>query len=353
MNQSLKNIFLNCIAVASIGFAASSCHNPVFDYEGDCEVDYYIRFVYDMNLKWANAFPSEVTSVNLYAFNDEGVFVKEFYAAGEALADPTYAMQLELDPGDYTLVAWCGIGNEEGKGESFTVTDPQPGVTTLEEFTCSLNTLSSQEYEVYSDTELKFLYQGNMSVSLPDIQDGEDRYYTMYLTKDTNHVRIILQELSGDNMDPSDYAITIEAEDADMAYDNSIIGSTEVTYLPWAQVSDQMGLDDGTGNIKYNMGIISDLSTARMIAGEENEMFLTIRNSDNGDIIARIPIIQYALLTRQYYEQAYGHEMTDQEFLDREDEYQLTFFLSQGRWISTYIYINSWRVVIHDYDVES
>lgn len=346
-----KNL-LTGLVISLMGFMAS-CHDLVFEYPNDCGKN-YLRFVYDMNLKWANAFNSEVSSVNLYVFDNNGYFLTEFSEEGPALADPDYAMNLNLDPGDYTLVAWCGVGSPQGKGESFTVTDPVPGVTTLEQLMCSLNTLSSEEYDVYSDTQLKFLYQGNMNVSLSEIKDDVDRYYTMYLTKDTNHIRIILQELSGDDLNPADYAISINGEDADMAYDNSIVGSTEVIYLPWDQLSDEMGLDDGSGNIKYNLGLISDLSTARLIANQENEMFLTIRNSESvNDIIARVPIIQYALLAKKYYEQAYGHQMTDQEFLDREDEYQLTFFLYKGQWINSYIYINSWKVVIHDYDVES
>ena len=47
-----------------------------------------------------------------------------------------------------------------------------------------------------------------------------------------------------------------------------------------------------------------------------------------------------------------GHHnraMSDQEYLDRQDEYNLVFFLDEGdRWINTTIYINSWQVVLQD-----
>ncbi|MCH5224588.1 MAG: FimB/Mfa2 family fimbrial subunit [Muribaculaceae bacterium] len=354
MNHRWRKIIFNLFTASLLCVGGSSCDNLVYDDEGDCQVHYYLQFVYDMNLKWANAFASEVTSVNLYVYDKDGKFLEEFTASGDELKNPDYMMELTMEPGDYQLVAWCGIGNSDGKGESFTVSQPTADVSTLEDMMCSLNTKSDDDYPVYSDTELKFLFQGNISVSLPDSQDGKTYYYTMPLTKDTNHVRIILQELSGGDIEASDFDITIDGEDADMAYDNSLVGSTQVAYLPWNQESDEMELTDSSGNIQYNKGLVADLSTARLMAEQANQTRLTVRNSESAeDIIASVPIIQYALLAKSYYEQAYGHQMTDQEFLDREDEYQLTFFLYKGQWISSYIYINSWRVVIHDYDVES
>ena len=44
--------------------------------------------------------------------------------------------------------------------------------------------------------------------------------------------------------------------------------------------------------------------------------------------------------------------MSDQEYLDRQDEYNLTFFLDkEDRWVSSSIIINSWRVILDDVDI--
>ena len=41
--------------------------------------------------------------------------------------------------------------------------------------------------------------------------------------------------------------------------------------------------------------------------------------------------------------------MSDQEYLDRQDEYNLTFFLDEhGLWTTSVIIINSWSVVLND-----
>ena len=81
-------------------------------------------------------------------------------------------------------------------------------------------------------------------------------------------------------------------------------------------------------------------------------MMLTIANSQ-GDTVARIPVIDYALLAKDYYEEEYNHIMSDQEFLDREDDYVMTFFLDENnRWINSQILIHSWRVVVSNVDIE-
>ena len=351
MNNKSK-IFFSIATLALV-----SCHNPVFDDEGDCEVHYYMRFVYDMNLKWADAFPSEVNSVNLYTFDKEGLFVKEFLGRGEDLSLPGYEIELDLDPGEYQFVAWCGLYNDGKDMESFSVPSPQVGVTTIEQLTCSLNTLSNSLYSVYSDSMLHFMYHGFLSENLPDSQNGASYYYTMPLVKDTNHVRIILQQLSGENMSPADFDFSISAVDGILAYDNSILGDVNVEYLPWNKQVGEAGIgkvdtENNTGSLIYVDGVIADITMCRLMADQKDDVRLVISNAKTQETIANVPIIQYALLSKEYYESAYRHSMTDQEFLDREDEYILTFFLDKNlKWISSVILIQSWRIVLHDYEV--
>ena len=343
--------FKSMIIMAGASLVFASCHHPVFDYEGDCEVNYYMSFVYDMNLKWADAFPSEVNSVNLYAFDENGIFVEEFTAGGEEVSRPGYLLHLDMPAGEYQLLAWCGLDSESGDGENFTVTQPVKGVTRIEEMTCRLRTESLTRGEEYSDMRLNFLYHGYMTVSLPDSQDGRDYYYTMLLTKDTNHIRVMLQQVS-DDISAEDFNISLTSANGEMAYNNAIIGDTDITYLPWYTDTNVLGVGNKDGVITEYTGVIADLSTCRMMMADMDEMRLNVRNKDNSSLIFSVPIIQYSLTAKKYYEEAYGHRMTDQEFLDRQDEYMLTFFLDEDmKWIYTIIDILSWRVIIRNYEV--
>lgn len=354
--MKLKKIFFLSLAVLGPGLLATSCDDHFFENEGDCDVHHYVRFVYDMNLKWADAFPSEVKSVNLYVFDRNNIFVKEYKGEGEELSKPGYQIELDLPEGNYSLLAWCGLKNEGASEESFTVPVPRPGVTTLQEMTATMATQNVGIYNdtpgVYSKKELYFLYWGYTEATLVDNHDGMEYYHDISLIKDTNHVRIILQELSGEDMNPDDYEFSIEDANGVIGWNNNLIGNQVVTYQPWNQFDDEVGvgkIDATDGTLTYVKGVVADLSTSRLMASMSGSVMLTISNHTSGDLIARVPIIQYALLSKKYYESSYHHVMTDQEFLDREDEYVMTFFLVNGSWMNAYIDIQQWRIVLHDY----
>lgn len=356
-----KTTLLGAAALAMTATVLTGCEK-IYDYQGDCTVNYHLRFVYDMNLKWADAFPSEVHSVHLYAFDAGGILVRDYVVNDDAIDIPGYEMELGLDPGRYTLVAWCGMDNAGATGRDFTVAAPVAGQTRLSDIGCTLNVADDSEAltpEVaeahgngtsYSDARLAFLYHGILDVDLPEA-DGGDFYYTMYLTKDTNHIRIILRQLSTEDMDPEDFQFHIDDANGAMAYNNAMASTDDVCYLPWAVGADMAGVTpDDDSSIVYTKGVTADFSTSRLMADHDEDMFLTITSENK--TVAHVPLIQYALLSKEYYVMAYGHNMDDQEFLDREDEYVFTFFLDDSkRWTEVQIQIMSWRMTIQNYDI--
>lgn len=353
MLKFFKSYIFTALAVVA-GLSSTSCNEPMFDSEGDCEVTHTIRFRYERNLKWADAFPSEVNSVNLYVFDSNGRFVKEYLGRGETLSKSDYGIELDLPVGSYRFLAWCGLENDGVEMESFTVPQPVAGVTTIEEMTCSLNTEreSRAEGAAYSDTQLRFLYHGYLEATLEDHHDGRHYEYTMSLTKDTNHIRVILHELGSDsNMNEHDYDFAIEAANGVLGYDNNPLGNEVITYRPWWQDVSELGVGkvESEEGIQFVTGVYADLTTSRMMVSQD--MQLTIRNHTTQEEIISVPLIQYALLFKKYYESTYRHTMGEQEFLDREDEYVLTFFLLNGKWEETILQIHSWRIVRQNHEL--
>lgn len=330
----------------------TSCDNLISDEEGDCSVTYRLKFRYDKNLKWADAFANEVSSVHAYAFDESGVLVwHRDEVVNRATAD-NYSMLIDLPAGDYKLLAWCGLRNEGDNEESFSVPEVLVGKTMLEEVQCEMR----REYDetgAYSEKKLNRLYHGIMDVSLPENEDGGEYVYTMSLTKNTNHIRVILQQLSGEDVDVSKFTFRIDEENGLMDYDNAVLEDENINYRPCATTNGVAGVGKEDVRAIINVkGAIADLTVARMMADRRKKMILTITN-DEGEKIATIPVIDYALLAKEYYEEEYGHKMTDQEFLDREDEYVLTLFIDENhKWLSSQILIHSWVVVPNDVNIQ-
>ena len=341
------------ICVALVGLLAlPSCNDWLYEEEGDCSVHYRLKFRYDKNLKWADAFANEVSSVHLYAFDPSGVLAwRQGEQIGPSTAD-SYSMSLDLPAGDYRLLAWCGLRNDGKRDESFSVPEVSIGRTRIEEVQCALNRMYD-EAGAYSDERLYRLFHGSMDVSLPTDEDGGTYDYTMPLTKNTNHIRIIMQHLSGEDVNKDDFTFRIDDENGLMAHDNELMDDENITYRPWDIQNVEAGTDNDDRRAVSGMkGLVADFTVGRLIETHRDKMVLAITNSE-GRTVARIPVIDYALMGKEYYEEEYNYPMDEREFLDRLDECVMTLFLDENQqWVACSIQILSWRVVINNVEIE-
>lgn len=352
----IRNVVARVCVVSVCLLALPSCSDSwLYDEEGDCSVYYRLRFCYEKNLKWADAFANEVSSVHLYAFDTSGVLVWQKEEKIEESMAKNYSMLLDLPAGDYRLLAWCGLKNDGEHDESFSVPEAIVGETRMEQLQCTLNR-KRDEGGAYSDERLYRLFHGALDVSLPTDEDGGTYEYTMPLTKNTNHIRVILQHLSGEDVDVDDFIFRIEDENGLMGHDNELAEDEDITYLPWKTQNGVAGVgkDKETSRAIINVkGAIADLTVGRMTKEHQKRMLLTITNSKGEPVVTTVPVIDYALLAKDYYEEEYGHRMSDQDFLDREDDYVMTFFLDENhKWISSQILIHSWIVVPSEVAIE-
>lgn len=355
MNTYIKRKALHVLVLAMVVLplvAFVSCDNMIYDSEGDCSVTYRLKFCYDKNLKWADAFANEVSSVHLYAFDSTGVLAWQKVEQIVPGTAENYTMSLDLPAGDYQLLAWCGLQNGGEREESFFVPEARIGETRIEQLQCTLNR-RHDEFGAYSNQRLYRLFHGLLDVSLPADNDGGSYEYTMSLVKNTNHIRIILQHLSGKDVDVKRFTFRIDDENGLMAHDNELMADENIYYRPWDTQNGEAGVGkEDSRAIIYARGAIADLTVGRMMEHHRKKMLLTIAN-DEGETVAIVPVIDYALLAKDYYEEEYGHKMDDQEFLDREDDYVMTLFLdANNEWISSQIMIHSWVIVPRDVEIE-
>lgn len=340
-------------AMAVLPFIAFvSCDSVIYDYEGDCSVSYRLKFRYDKNLKWADAFANEVSSVHLYAFDPSGVLVWQREEQIDPAMAENYSMLLDLPAGDYKLLAWCGLQNDGEHDESFSVPEARVGETRMEQLRCVLNR-RHDEAGAYSEAHLYRLFHGTLNVSLPVNDNGGSYEYTMPLTKNTNHVRVILHHLSGEDVNKADFIFRIDDENGLMAHDNELMQDENINYRPWDILSTEVGIDkDGTRAISNVKGLAADFTVGRLIETHRENMILTITTKE-GKTVARIPVIDYALMGKEYYEKEYRYPMEERDFLDRLDECVMTLFLDENnKWVSSVIQILSWRVVLSNVDID-
>ena len=348
----IRNVVAKVCMASVCLLAMSSCDNWLYEEEGDCSVYYRLKFRYDMNLKWADAFANEVTSIHLYAFDKSGVLA---WQKAEQIVPGTaenYSMLLDLPAGDYKLLAWCGLQNDGEQDESFSVPEARVGETRMEQLQCALNR-QHDESGAYSNEHLYRLFHGVLDVSLPVNDDGGSYEYIMSLIKNTNHIRVILQHLSGVDVNKDDFIFRIDDENGLMAYDNELLEDENINYLPWDVQNVEAGIGmDGNRAVSNVKGLVADFTVGRLIETHRKKMILAIDTKD-GKKVARIPVMDYALMGKEYYEKEYRYPMNERQFLDRLDECVMTLFLDENNnWVSSVIQILSWRVVLSNVDID-
>jgi hypothetical protein len=322
-------------------FSLTGCES-IYEDGGECPVEettYAVRFRYDMNLKFADAFNAEVDAVTLLVLDQNNNLVWKGTEKGEALTNEDYEMTLPVKPGTYKLLAWCTT-NEQN-----TYNIDVSG-RAADYYSCSLNGImdSSEEGQVTAvevEHDLDDLYHGLVSEATFTTEPGE-QVVTVPLTKDTNRIRVVLQHMSGEAISADKFSFKITADDAVLDYTNTVEPNHGVVYTPWRVEAASAAIgDDESDNAGVLNVVVAEMTVSRLVTTDSPR--LTVTNTETGKVVFSIPIIDYALMVKGYE----NEQMTDQEYLDRQDEYNMTFFLDErDRWIDSYIYINSWKVVL-------
>ena len=311
--MKLKDIGRRCVLRSLIvlsvlcgGLWLGGCDDAIYDYEGDCSVTYRVKFSYDLNMRWADEFAVQVKFVRLYAFDSSGKLVWSGTESGDALSRPGYAMELPLPTGCYDLVAWCG-----GEG-SFDIPSGDR-VHTLSDLIALMNRTADSE-GAYSDKDLSPLFHGMVSrVELPDVYGATVDVATVPLMKNTNRIHVELRHKDGHSLDPASFVFSITDSNGKMSYDNSLMSDETVSYRPWQDVR-----PDEEDKSRFYVS----MTTGRLMADAKTRLW--VKDAATGKVVIDLLLIEYLVMAKEQYTQP----MSNQEYLNREDEYYLTFNVS-------------------------
>ena len=328
------------LLTVSVLLSLASCHTVWDDDDCPVDIEYRVKFKYDYNMLFTDAFATQVQSVTLYAFDEQGKLVLQQSEQGEALSRDDYTMKLDLTPGNYRLVAWAGLA----EGDAFEVPVMDEGVSVQEDLTCRINrypyTLHGEQVD--SVGYLQPLWHGSADTRTTS-RAGRAELITVPLVKNTNTLRIILQQIAAGPVDASQFEFTVTDENGLMLHDNSLDPNDgALTYMPYYQAQGSADIEGTASEDQLNMAV-AELSTGRLMA--DSDVRLTISNRQTGETVLSIPLIDYLELCKTVA----NYDMPLQEYLDREDTYTMTFFLdTNNAWINTQVIINNWIVRYND-----
>ena len=307
----------SCLLLLLVLFSCTSIDETL----PECRL--YVRFRYDYNMEFSDAFASQVNRVDVFVFDKDGTFVMKKSEQGETLGGGSYRMPLPLPAGEYRIAAWAGMSDD------FEMPEPVAGKTTLEDLTVRMK---REESLVHNKALNPLWYGGVQAVSFTGRQEQTE---TVSLIKDTNKFRFILQKSGpGEELDINDCLFEIRADNGYYDWNNDLLDDDMISYRPYylEKVED--------------VGIVVEMTTMRLL--EHKKVYLTLTRKSDGKELMKIDLIPYLLLTKME-----GHNIPAQEYLDRQSEYAIVFFYNPEllNFLSTKIVINGWTIWLKGEDL--
>ena len=307
----------SCLLLLLVLFSCTSIDETL----PECRL--YVRFRYDYNMEFSDAFASQVNRVDVFVFDKDGTFVMKKSEQGETLGGGSYRMPLPLPVGEYRIAAWAGMSDD------FEMPEPVAGKTTLEEMTVRMK---REESLVHNKALNPLWYGGVQAVSFTGRQEQTE---TVSLIKDTNKFRFILQKSGpGEELDINDCLFEVRADNGYYDWNNDLLDDDMISYRPYylEKVED--------------VGIVVEMNTMRLL--EHKKVYLTLTRKSDGKELMKIDLIPYLLLTKME-----GHNIPAQEYLDRQSEYAIVFFYNPEllNFLSTKIVINGWTIWLKGEDL--
>ncbi len=339
MNR-ITHILASAAAIVATTFVLQSC--SLINDDSDCvDSANWFEFAYTRNLKFADAFDHEVKSVTLLAF-DSATGLLEYAEKANRGQMNGNSLDVRMRPGKYDILVWAGDYDRH-----YTIPSATVGKSRIEDFECIVNANSGSCKE-----PLEHLFHTlERNVELNYASPSNPGHHKFDLTKNTNSIRVMLhqQHDDGESAKPiseNDFDFEITDRNGHLTHENLIhptSDKSELSYKPWiitkgeTEYNPNLKTPSRAGVINV---IVAEFTINRLFA--DNQTMLNVTRKSDGKLLFSFPLIDYALMV-----QSENHRNMDtQEYLDRQDDYALTFILDKNQnWLSVSININGWRLV--------
>lgn len=300
-----------------------SCSWVKDDYD-DCPYGFWLKLNYTYNILDVEAAPKYVKDAFVYIYDADGKYVNRVYASYGDLTANNYRVRIDgLPEGYYQFVVWCGIDNQFAvSGENQTIDDFR------------LTLLTNGDGNSYNG-KLPDLFYGYLSDTYFD-----DSYaiHDVDLMKNTNQFSCLIVSIDNSAvMDPYDYDMKIISANGTMNAYNQLVSNVAISYEP-NQKGSVVFNDTEYGNLQ---GIQFSIPSLRLM--NESSDRIVLEKKDNGQKLFDISLSEYIGMIGQLYS-TLGHEVSIQNYLDRQDYYTVVFYLSDDLERLISLKVNNWQL---------
>lgn len=316
-----------------------------------------IKFTYTMNMDFDDKFADKVHCIDLYVFKvvenpatKAGDVITKFVAEyhednNDVIKTGQFSITMELEPGNYQAVVYGGMSCSQASFDKLFKEDEN---LTIEDLEVALN---SSYYFDNSDAtgdptgdidrsalELHDHFFGTTSFS---VEDQQTTPVTIDLMKNTNTIHVKLINDDDSVINPEDFNMYIVDDNNNLDADNEIMESGAIAYRPFFKDYADPA-DHSVALASFNVSKLKKENDPRLIVLDKNR-------TDNSLLIDE-HLMNGILAAKDAFNAA---GMDDQEFLDRNDEWEFIFRIDtvKNAWISVTIKVRDWEVRFDNFEV--
>ena len=344
--KGVKFIFSSVIAAVSAAAMTLSLTSCGMINEGldPCpEPVARLRFVYEYNMEYANAFHNQVHCLSLLVFDESGKLVaRRNETSRQLLGDESYRMDISLPEGKYHAVAYGGM---ECENSSFFHSSDPSEASDISEIRVSLS------QECLDNDSKRLLHNHFYGATDFTISSAISTETKVEMMRNTNSIQVALQNAYGSPISHEDFEFYITDDNTLFDKDNNLIENGVVEYRPYLTETrrSESATETKTGSGSETSIALAHFSTSRIVRDKATPTLLRVCRKRDGAEIFRIPLSSYMLLFKENHGETAA--MGDQEYLDRENSWRFVFFLDDSNgetWLSTQLIINDWLVRINN-----
>lgn len=322
-------------SIVALGSMLSSCNDLMHDDLPSCDMGVDLQFKYDYNVQRADMFNDHVGGVSVFVYDQQGKFItrQDAYnsATSQPLKDHNYTMRLNLEPGKYRFATFAFQKKYEEAlsqaGAKFHIEAPAAG----ESIEALRARLDRNAGKVENQTlPLDTLWQG-LSNETVEVKDLQVTRHTISLVRDTKQLTISLHQLDAPaDINADDFSYQITDANGYINYDNTLLPDEELTYTPYKTWTTEFTTPEGTVQERTaHAALMFSRLVLHPVTENDKNAVLSIWNKKTGEEVVRINLADFLAQGRGAFETL---NYSAQEFLDREYDYKLDFFLKGDKW---------------------
>lgn len=332
MNSKLRAIYGQAALFFLLGGIFAACSSSPDLVKENKSEQYAVKFTADYNMKSIDTFHSDVKSVTLYAFDENGLFVTQKTDAGSQLSSKDYSMKLSIDPSKYHLITWASAD------DSFTAPTLTPGVSKLSDL--KINAAASDDDKEFVNQKLASLYNGEVKPSTAVSRSGDTILNVPLLTSSCEvdiAVAMADEAYSRASVDPNQFSFEMSDYGSVMNYDGTAASSTLKAYQPYS-------LDGGTltssavsrGNNVIYKTVVAKFNLLRLLLSRNPSITVKVNGTP---LLLNINLMTYFKLVKAYL------SMSLNEYLGRESKFTITFFVDKNmKLVDSVVMLNGYTI---------